>query len=667
MFKNVKLSTRILGGFFAIIVIAVLIGLSGYRGLSDVEEKYHLTQRSTMVLELLDRCGFYRRDFSMNGFKPIAGDDKKDASMLWFETYDSLHAELVSLAAETTLTPETAAEVQLALKSVEEYKKSFEDLVAAQKLADSAFGEWRGIGERMTAAIGVAMTNVIEPSITAAVTANDPVALNDATKLGIGLRMNVVEPFLLLRVRALYLIAMKGETEWEQYQKQLEVLGAGLKTWEEDAAKVPALADPAKAIQTGIGEYSTSGKQYYDATVAMNQTSDTMKTTAATVLANVKKMQSVLDEESNSTIASTTLFMLGLTIGGAFVGITLGTLLSNSISKPIVFTIKTLQEGSSQLAAAASQVSEVSQRVSSASSDQAAALEESSASLEELSSMNHQTADNAVQANRMAETARNAALEGRQAMTRMTDAMAKIRRSSEETAKIMKTIDEIAFQTNLLALNAAVEAARAGEAGKGFAVVAEEVRALAQRSADASKTTASLIDESVKNAGAGVAATEEVGKTLMRIDESAQSVAGLIAEVSAATKEQSSGLDQLSRAVNDMERAILSNAASAEESAAASEEMSGQVEELHQAVGGLAAMIGAAVENKSMAQLRPAKHAAPAAVKATPQTTVKPKPTAKARPTANKQLTSSAAHETQAAHTNPKVAIPLDDDDLDEF
>jgi methyl-accepting chemotaxis protein len=191
-----------------------------------------------------------------------------------------------------------------------------------------------------------------------------------------------------------------------------------------------------------------------------------------------------------------------------------------------------------------------------------------------------QNADNSNQAKILAAEARNAANEGDTAMKRMAEAIRHIKQSSDNTAKIIQTIDDIAFQTNLLALNAAVEAARAGEAGKGFAVVAEEVRNLAMRSAEAAKNTANMIEESVKSADDGVKITEEVAKSLGRIVDRAGKAGDLIAEVAAASNEQAQGIEQVNVAMAQMNDVTQSNAANSEESASAAEELSSQAADL---------------------------------------------------------------------------------------
>jgi methyl-accepting chemotaxis protein len=233
-----------------------------------------------------------------------------------------------------------------------------------------------------------------------------------------------------------------------------------------------------------------------------------------------------------------------------------------------------------QISSGASEVSDSGQSLSQGATEQASSMEQISASMNQISAQTKLNAENATQANLLANQAKEAAEKGNQRMNSMVGAMSEISQAGQDISKIIKTIDEIAFQTNLLALNAAVEAARAGQHGKGFAVVAEEVRNLAARSAKAARETALLIEGTVSKTNNGTQIANDTAKALEEIVTRISRVTDLVAEIATASNEQAQGFTQVNQGLGEIDKVTQQNTASAEESASAAEELSAQAAEL---------------------------------------------------------------------------------------
>ncbi|NMC44686.1 MAG: hypothetical protein GYA46_12275 [candidate division Zixibacteria bacterium] len=360
-------------------------------------------------------------------------------------------------------------------------------------------------------------------------------------------------------------------------------------------------------------------------------------------------------------LASTgTTVMATAVIIGVILALFLGVFLSISITRPVNKIVTGLTDGAEQVGSASEQVAAAGQSLAQGATEQASSLEETSSALEQMASMTKQNADNAKQANALAGAANTAADRGAAAMEGMSKAIMEIKKSSDETAKIIKVIDEIAFQTNLLALNAAVEAARAGEAGKGFAVVAEEVRNLAQRSAEAAKNTSALIEGSQKNADNGVHATEQLIAILNEVTGSIKKVSALVGEVSAATAEQAQGIDQINSAVAQMDQVTQQSASNAEESSAASEELSAQAQQMMQIVSDLNRLVSGRDQefNMTRTDMVSVQNSQPAIARKTAG-----KPKAK---TTGRTLTAKPARVEKARPTAEDI-IPLEKEEVAEF
>ncbi len=307
----------------------------------------------------------------------------------------------------------------------------------------------------------------------------------------------------------------------------------------------------------------------------------------------------------------------------------------NGLLDTMVGMIGAVMEATTTISTGAREIAMGNTDLSQRTEEQASSLEETAASLEELTSTVRQNADNAQQANKLASTASEVAIKGGGVVTQVVGTMDEITASSRKISDIIGVIDEIAFQTNILALNAAVEAARAGEQGRGFAVVAAEVRNLAQRSANAAKEIKALISDSGAKVETGSKLVASAGQTMEEIVVSVKRVTDIMAEISAASREQSNGIDQVNTAVSQMDKITQQNAALVEEAAAAAKSMEEQTEELSNIVA--AFQIGSAAATPAPTGGRPVPTARGAQAAAHPVKPQTAKPAAKKAPAQQKQ------------------------------
>jgi len=350
--------------------------------------------------------------------------------------------------------------------------------------------------------------------------------------------------------------------------------------------------------------------------------------------------------------------------------IALSYLMARSITRPINRVANGLEEGAEQVAAASGEVAAASQTLAEGASQSAASLEETHSAMEEMSSMTSRNAESANQANSLMKQTNVVVEKANESMHQLTFSMQEISKAGEETSKIVKTIDEIAFQTNLLALNAAVEAARAGEAGAGFAVVADEVRSLAMRAAEAARNTSSLIEDIGKKVKDGSDLVSRTNTAFGEVAGSAAKVAELLGEIDAASHEQAQGIGEVNTALGEMDNVVQQTAGSAEESASAAEELNAQAEQMRAFVAELIEIVGSNHSNK-LERKRTAKspgtalHMAKLSAKA-PRIAMPIEKTS--MPKAKK--TNGRDHEAQMAvgkGQRPDQVIPFDEQEFKDF
>ncbi len=670
MFSSFKLSTKLFFSFAIMVAIIALVSIGGWYGLSKVYQSMQISAKANNIYLQVEKCAKIRRDFA---YESVTGKAfvKEEGKKLLDEQLREAQKQLVDLIEDLQNTSGISKEIYDAMKNAQkiagEYLTAFEDLVSASKQKEDVFSVWRDLGWKITGEIGKANEEIIKPALNRSFTSQDLSEYAKWSELQSTLDQKIIQPYFILRVNALYLRAYQGDKEWEGFQKQAQTLKSSLEEWKNKVQGIKELESITLELEKNLNNYISQGEKYYQAILTDRKATQILLAKANELVNQVTLCTDQIQQDTNSVMLRIRTIILVLSIIGILAGIILAILITLAITKPINAVITNLAEGAKQVNQAANQVAQSSQSMAEGATEQASSLEETSASLEELSSMTHQNADNARQANTTAIEAQNEARRGREIMLKMADAIKRIKQSSDETSKIIKTIDEIAFQTNLLALNAAVEAARAGEAGKGFAVVAEEVRRLAQRSAEAAKNTAQLIEEAKIHADEGVKVTNEVGEVLEKIVQNVEKVATLIAEVSAASNEQAQGIEQINQAVSQMNQVIQSNAANSEEAAAASEELSAQAEELNKLVYVLKTIIegskGITEEGKTQFKLE-TRTKKKIALDTKPTSTEKGKNLPDRR---RSKLTPLPSSETSGKVISPEEVIPLDDEDLKEF
>ncbi len=427
----------------------------------------------------------------------------------------------------------------------------------------------------------------------------------------------------------------------DEWQKNVTEMQIALRSEIGNAKTMDDMADL-------VGE--ARGKVYFDE----------FRTQIATFIGREDALMAERQSHAEQTATNSSYMITGGIVIAVLVAVVISFLLASSITRPFKQIFRGLKTFSGSeldnvrkrfvevidgLKSGGEQVASASQQIAGGTSQQAASLEETSSSLEEMASMTKANADNSNQANTLMNETNQVVGQANSSMEELTVSMNGISKASEETSKIVKTIDEIAFQTNLLALNAAVEAARAGEAGAGFAVVADEVRNLAMRAADAARNTSDLIEGTVKKVVDGSDLVAKTNEAFQQVSESSTKVAALVSEISAASGEQSSGIDQINTAVLEMDKVVQSNAAGTEELSSQSEELNSMVRILVEIVEGQKSV---EIKNQAASGLAEKNHIS-------------------ALPLLEKGTKGKFVPVPRAKEMSPEQVIPLDESDFKDF
>lgn len=558
-FNNLKIGTRITIGFLLVAIIAGVIGIIGISGLQRVNESYNVAYTdSAAALEYMERISSSFQRIRMNLFGVVLAETPAD-KQFYLERIDE-HKNIIDenmAKYKEMLSKYTAEEVEHELELIdavqtslnafgEKRKKLIEEVGMDPERRDEAFELLKDGGELRNLALSV------DDAITELINYNNDYAENQIASNGEQANNSTLIMIIVI-VLGVFLAIALGILISRMISKPINKMV--------EAADKLAMGDVNVSVEANTkDEIGRLMKSFGKMIANIREQAHTVERLAdgdLTVDIEIKSENDLLGQKLHKLIED-----LNRMFGD-------------------------INSSAEQVAVGAKQVSDSSMILSQGATEQASSIEELTAALEEISSQTELNAKNADNANKLTEAAKSNALEVKNQMNDMLQAMEDIKKSSAAISKIIKVIDDIAFQTNILSLNAAVEAARAGQHGKGFAVVAEEVRNLAARSAEAAKETTEMIEDSIKKSETGTKISEKTAEALNKIVKQVERVADLVNDIAKASNEQASAITQINQGIMQVSEVVQTNTATAEENAAASEELSRQAELLKQMVGGV--------------------------------------------------------------------------------
>jgi methyl-accepting chemotaxis protein len=602
-----KLGTKIILGFSSLVVIAIILGAVAVVQMWSVKTQADiLASERAPAVEVANNVerSSLQTMYAVRGFT-FTGDDQflADGRKSLQEVRDHLKAA-AKLAESGKHLQELDKAQKAAATAVDAYATKLEETVRLDAERDKIFEQLVSAAEEYMKTCNdylSGQSKILEAEIEAKAEPDKlkervwkTIQINDIIDLGNEVRRtvwrgtakrdskvieSVIPNFTKINQK---LAAIREKTRQDVNLRQLAVIGAAGELYLKNM----------QALVANMAAVATVSKDRGDAAKLV------LEAAQQTAQGGIKDTKTATTDAATTLSSASTILIIGLMLA-TILGCLLAFFITRGITKALTAIVGDMSACSDQTSSAASQVASGAQSLADGTSKNAAALEETSASLEEMSSMVKQTASNTASAAQLASEGRSAGERGAAAMGELAKAIADIKGNADQTAKIVKTIDEIAFQTNLLALNAAVEAARAGDAGKGFAVVAEEVRNLAQRAGEAARNTAQLIEQSVKAAENGVNLSKNVTEIVNQTTQASRKINDLVGEVANSAKEVASGIEQVTTAVRQMDKVTQSNAAAAEENSAVGEELSAQSQNLNGLVAQLEIMVRGQSELRS--------------------------------------------------------------------
>lgn len=598
-FKSMKLGKKIRLGFAIGIVIAMIIGAIGWNGINNIRSQMSIyaewsyidmimnegvTQNFLKLSSVLQRY-LYDINFSDNSDVNKAFSDINEGIKEW-KSLVSAYPDLMKV-------------VDVLEKRVQSFKSTTTENDQSINKCNEIRKNWDKIVNDAVAFLEQTMENIIDPAKEQAEKAKDIPQMVKWGAIDMVMNEGVIANVLKLQTNAHDYATKKDDAHWKLFVQACKAAKDGLSEWRETLSGESKMEQAAGQIDTYLSDFKKYGDQFHTETMNRNKLLDQLHQELNKIFALLEDtMEKIIDPEKEKHVETalreqkqSEMEMIAVCLVGLILSLLLSEFFRSTSVGPIQQMIEYLSSLTDNLEKASETSTEISRQLADSSASQAASVEETSASLEELNAMTAKNSENSVEADAYMKSANQTIGKVDKSMNELIETMKNMTKASEETSKIIKTIDEIAFQTNLLALNAAVEAARAGEAGAGFAVVADEVRTLALRSAEAARNTADLIESTVTQINQGSSLVSDTNEQFAKVQESTQQVEKLITEISNASKEQASGIDQISRALSQIDESNQKNTASADQSAQASDDVCNQVIQLRECIDEIQAMV----------------------------------------------------------------------------